>query len=334
MSRLITFALLLAILCTGCKENKVMPTEVARVNGEWILFADLEDRRTTLTGYFADSLDTVNVPLAHWQYRRALQQMIVETLVAQYMSTKKILLPEDAVSNFEKVVRQDYGQQDFDMVILEQGISLEQWRSRVRSMLLVDLFKAEVLRPQIRISAEEVEAYYNANKEDFIFSEQWRFLQVSSLSKDVVELASKELMQSKNPISVKGKFNVSIREINIEKERLPEGLLGVMEKLVPWQASSVQIDNNEYMSFILLEKQAPVTLDLIATYDRVEQMLAEGKMEEVFATWVSEVVKKSDIFIHPYLLQSFEDAPVETLEQVSPEPKMTEEEIKNLPAEP
>ncbi len=335
MVRIFVLSIIAIMLCTACKEDKLMPTEIARVNDEWILFSELEERRTAITGYFADSVEAVKVPVAHWQYRRALQQLIVEKLVSQHLARKNVVLAEGAVQEFEDSIRQEYGKQDFDQMLMELGITLEQWRAKIESTLKTELLITEFLRPNIVISPEEVKEYYEANKEDFAFSEQWRFLQLSSLNKDVVEEARKELLASKNPFAVKAKYSVSIRDINIEKERLPEDIMKLLSKLESWQASAVHTGAEEYACYVMLEKTPPQVLDLMTIYDRVEQMIAEEKIEPAFASWIAGMVEKSDIFVHPYLLQEFADEPeAETSGQGAESLETTEEEMRNLPAEP
>ena len=297
---LIAFFLLASF---GCKEKVSLPNEVARVNGDPIFFADLEARRVTFTASAAVAPEPEDLPQVQWQYRRVLQQLIGEQLVTQHMKKKKIRLPEGAVEHYEAMVRKDYTTMDFETALLEQGITLDAWRRNVHSMLLVEQFFHEVLRPSITITPEEVESYYAAHKNDFSFAEQWHFLQISSPDKTVVDAAKTALLAAKNATAVQQRFSVSIRDIRMAKDRLPAEVGAALTPLLPWQASPARMREGDFTSFVLVEKNPSVVLDLMTTYDRVEQVLEEEKLQKTFADWVNTRLQKSDIFIHPVLLE-------------------------------
>lgn len=298
--------LLLMLLCllaaSGCKEKLSLPDEVARVNGAPIFFTDLEARRVTFTATTSEEAEPEELSQVQWQYRRALQQLIGEQLVAQQMKKKKLTLPEGAVEQYEAKVRRDYASMDFEAALVEQGVTLDAWRRNVHRMLLVEKFFHDVLRPSITITPEEVEAYYAAHKNDFSFAEQWHFLQISSPDKAAVDAAKNALLASKNATAVQQRFSVAIRDIRMAKDRLPADVGTALTPLGPWQASPARLREGDFTSFVLMEKSPSVVLDLMTTYNRVEQVLEEGKLQKTFADWVNDRMRKADIFIHPALL--------------------------------
>ncbi len=280
----------------------MMPGEVASVNGQGVYFSELESRRSRLFDALSpDEPPAIEAALQE-QYRYALQGIIDELLICQYMGRNKLDLAPDALAAEEALIRADYPEGGFDQMLLEEGISLDLWRESLRRGLLVRKFQAEVLRPEITISPDEVNAYYKAHAGEFLIPEQWHFMQISGIDKKEVEQARDSFIQTRNATAVQLSRPVSIHDIRAAIDRLPEAVSGELARLMPWKAAPVKPFEKEFRVFVLLEKTPATELGTEEIYRRVEQAIAEEKLQSVYVRWMEKQRAKAAIRIAPELM--------------------------------
>lgn len=294
--------LLACCMClAACSETGPMPGEVASVNGKIITFHELEARRAILFAGRSPETDTRDDAVMQEQYRHVLREMIEELVICSYMENKDLALEPGALEQEEQRIRNDYPDGAFEEMVLEQGLSLELWREGLYRRLMVERFLAVVLRPEISIAAEEVEQYYRAHGEEFIIPEQWHFLQVLGQDKNEVTRALQFLMAGKDPAATQKEFLISMHDIRMAAELLPEDMRKELALLAPWGASKPKLVEREFRALMLLDRTQASPMDAAEISRRVEQALAEEKMLSIYAAWMHKRLQKSDIRIAPAL---------------------------------
>lgn len=297
------FLLLLCLLPSGCSNPAGLPGEVASVNGQSIFFNDLEERRGELFAARSPYTPPPADPVLLEQYRYVLRHLVEEALVLQYMEKKSAGPTPEALEEEESRIRGDYPDGEFDNVLVEQGISLEQWRERLRIRLAIQLFSAEVLRPDVVITTEEVEQYYREHVEDFMLPEQRHFLQISGKNSKQVAEAGKRLSAGEDPVAVQKEFLVVIHNVRTGTDVLPEDIRKILDEMSPMQLSkAVKDEEGEYRSFLLLEKTPAASLGAADIFARVETALLEEKIPGVYSQWLARRLEKADIRISPFLV--------------------------------
>lgn len=305
MPRYLLPALLLAfsLLLSSCLDSPILPGTVARVNGRDIYFTDLEERRASL---FAGSSELEEAPddatLAS-QYRYALSRLIEEELVCQYMGEQELELEEGALETEERRIRADYPEGAFEQMMLERGVSLERWRAGTARRLLVDRFLSQVLRPEISISPDEVQAYYKEHSEEFSISEQWHFLYVHAENRKEAEQALARLGKGEDAEGVQKDLIVTIRDVQMGMDLLPEQIETALRPLKPGQASKVAGSDKDFWAVRLMEVLPATVLDAAEISKRVELALSEEKMRGVYEAWMTGRLEAAEIRIVPVLAQ-------------------------------
>lgn len=310
MLRRVLFLLLLTqtVFLSSCLDAPVLPGTVARVNGQDVFFSDLEARRVSLFAGSSESSGKPDDVALTAQYRYALGQLIGEALICQYMREQKRSLDEKALAAEELRIRGDYPDGAFDQMMLERGMSLERWRADTARGMLVELFMAQVLRPGITISADEVQAYYKEHSDEFTISEQWHFFHVGAENKEEAERALARLGKGEDAETVQKDLFVTIRDVRMGLELLPEHIHKALRSLKPGQASRVTDGEEGYWAVRLIEVWPASALDAAEISKRVELALSEEKMRAIYGAWMKKQLETAEIRITPILSGRGEEA--------------------------
>lgn len=318
------FLLLTISFSFVCTAHAAFPGEVASVNGQGISFRELESRRALLFAGTSPKAPILDDSTLQVQYRYVLGKLIEEAVICQYMESKGLALEDGAVEAEERRIRGDYPEASFDEMLSEQGLSLESWRAGIYRRLLIDQFVLQVLRPEISIAADEVEQYYREHSDAFVIPEQWHFLQIAGPDKKDVELARDSLIAGTDPTAAQKEFLVTIHDIRMGADLLPEELLAILAPLQRNQASKAQKWEGEFRVFVLLGKTPAGTVDAAEISKRVEQALSEEKMRAIYAAWMEKRLGKANIRIAAVFA---EPVPLQT-----PAPSANAHDMPALPA--
>ena len=305
------FSLLCLLFLPGCEAPAPMPGIVASVNGQGISYREVETRRINqFSGRSPDAKPLSETDLQA-QYRYVVNQIIEELVICQYMESKNFSLEPGLLDAEEKLVRDDYPENAFELMLAEEGVNLAEWRESLRRQLVVRQFLTQVLRPEITITADEVQQYFAAHSADFIIPEQWHFMQITGLDKKSVENARNSFVATRNATAAQKEFLVSIHDIRMGKDRLPEDLSKELAALGLWKGSPVKSADGVFRSLVLIEKTPASMLEAAEMAKRVEQALAEEKMRALYAAWVRKRIARAEIRIAPALLadRAFSAAP-------------------------
>lgn len=293
--------LILGLALSGCLEKTFAPGTVAEVDGQSISFNELEAMRATLFAGQSPATPAHDDAIMHRQYRYALWRLIEERLVCRFMEKKGLTLEEGLLESEEARIRADYPEGAFEQTLTERGILLEDWRLALRRALTMEEFLKQVLRPQISISQDEAQKYFTAHSKQFLIPEQWHFLRVSSQDQQALDGAVKRLLAGEDPELVNKDLPVTIHDVHMAVDLLPEAIRKALAPLFPVSASKSVREGSELSALVLLEKIPSSMLELAEISNRVERVLSEEKMRAIYSTWLEKQLPKAKIRIAPPL---------------------------------
>ena len=293
----------LSWLLGGCGEADVTPGWVATVNGEGISFQEAEAKRISLFSRRTPESALPDEETLQKQYQYVISSLVEERIICQFMQKKGFRLDPALLEREEFETRKDYPEGTFARVFLEEGISQDIWRGGVRRRLIVEQFIRQELRPEINISAEEVEKYIAEHSKDFIIPEQWHFLQITGLDQKESEKAQAAVLESKDATAAQKEFLVSINDISIARDQLPDEVQKALEGLSPWQGSATAEHDEQFRNFILVEVVPERLLDPASISKRVEQVLIEKKLKGIYAEWLNKNLGDYKISLAPALFR-------------------------------
>jgi len=166
--------LLASAACGRCgrSEQAAPPPAVAVVNGEPISAEALRRELALARGAGEGE------PPASELKKRTLDDAVDRLLLLQEARARKVSVPPDEVESALLRLRADYPGTHFDDLLAQERLSAAELRARLRDQLAVEqLFAAEVF-PNVRVSDDEVQRWYDQHLAEFDEPEQVRARQV------------------------------------------------------------------------------------------------------------------------------------------------------------
>ncbi|MDR2893809.1 MAG: SurA N-terminal domain-containing protein [Deltaproteobacteria bacterium] len=299
-----TSLLLCLVFClslAACDNDVVNPGDVALVNGTPITLKQLQTAHDSMI--LAGDGPSRDTEALRKEYSAVLSELIAQELVAQELERRDISITPEELEEATIDLKRDYPPGGFEKMLLEESIDLEMWRESLFKRLSMEKFNTRILRPQVSITADEVENYYLAHEGDFRIPERVNFIQFSSLFRDQVNTAREQFQKERDLEAVQQRFeNMTVRVVVMREDRLAPELVAALSALKPMQATPVLELNGEYLALILLSKEEAYLLPREEIYSRIEAILLEDKIQEAFQTWLHEALGKADIKVSVHLL--------------------------------
>ena len=328
--RLWAISLLIPLLF-GCWEERRQPSGiVAEVNGKGISFAELEAVRNSMYMGPSSLRDIPGDVELQRQYTRALRQIILQELAAQELERLDKRRDPADLDRLEAELRRDYPSDAYEAMLEEQGLNAETVRLLLGRRLDMEQYVTKVLRPEIGLTAEEVQAYYEAHKHDFITPEQWHYLQIIAQTKAEAEAAGKSLAGGAPAADVQKNFSGTLREVRMAKNDLPEDVRAALEKAVVHTPGPAVLREGGYRVLILQGKTPESLQDAGTIAARVEAVLMEEKIPAALESTLEKRLAKSTIRIaEPLLRKAMEGTGGE---EQAPPPQQGDSAAGALPA--
>jgi len=302
--------MLLAMIAifAGCANDSEDIGIVARVNGAPVYLSQLEFQHDQ---FQADNVGSYvpSVEKLRSEYGDILADLVVQELVVQELKRQDLSVTDEEVRTAEEAVRADYPEGAFEQVLVEEYIDLKSWRQQLKYHLAHKKFFQHVLRPQIKIDYKEAEKYYRDHISDFYLPESLRILVVRGPSRELVEKAVETYLTDKNQMNLATAFGeVETREVMVREGRLSAAWRNAVTGLESGQASSVLTDRFGFEALVLLERSQAKVLEPAQAYPLVEEALLEQKLQDAFASWLTETLASAQISVSEHLLAQAMDS--------------------------
>lgn len=292
---------LAAFFVTACDGDPKNIGVVARINGKPVFLDRLESRydftyqETTIT-------QSASVDSLRQEYGQMLTELIVQELILQELEKQEVLVTQEEVAQAEATIRQDYPDETFEEVLVEEYIDIDLWREELQMRLSLEKFFQEILRPGVQLDYQEVQQYYKENIASFTLSPQIDFKLLQSASQKTLEKALSTYQKAGKTAALAKQFpSVTVHTIQMQENRLNTQWKHTLQTLQPGQASAVLTDSSGFQALILTTRHTPETLTPAQAYPLVEQHLLEKKLQQAFGRWLATAVAKASIEITPHL---------------------------------
>lgn len=295
----------------GCASQTNEEGVVARVNGEPITLAQLEAKHDLK--YLAGTiLSSSSLERLQAEYGTALLEIVISKLVSQFLSAQGMAVSEQELGAAEAQVRADYPEGAFEQMLVEEYIDLDIWREQLKATLHQEKLFQKVLRPQISIDYQEVDAYYRENIVDFYLRPRVRFLFVQGSDKESVKKVLEMSRVEHDPAELDKRFDMlEVRGYTLYEDNIPADWRSLLEGLKPGQGSGVLMREGQgYQAMVLLERTPGRIVDLAQAYPLVERVLVERKLQEAFDAWLAAAINAAHIEVNPRLLHRESDGDV------------------------
>jgi hypothetical protein len=298
----VMFVLAMAIALSGWFLGKPPPQGVAAlVNGRPVTLRMVEARHDDDGGPAAIARNP-SVDLLQRQYGAVLAELIVQELVVQELERMGFPVTDADVEQLVAEIRGDYAGENFDDLLFEEHVDGSVWRALLRYMLAMRRFSEQVLRPQISLGEDEVEKYYAAHAAEFLTPSRLSFLVLTGSSQKAVADARDRVLAGGSQTAVPESPDVQSQRVDIRPAQLPEVWQEEAGRLAVGKASRIR-ELSEGFQCLILERRNPArAMSPVEAYLRIEPILVETKMEELFAQWLEASLTGARISVAAQLL--------------------------------
>jgi peptidyl-prolyl cis-trans isomerase SurA len=279
----------------------------AVVNGEMITFFDVQAQATPeLMRLGLDRNNPSQQEAVRKVHLQVLESMITDILMTQEAERWKITVQDSEVDNELRkyVQRSQLSQQEFERQLVQQGLSMDVMRDRVRKGILRHRLLALMIARKIVITQEDVKKYYDAHKSQFVTDRTVRLgLIIFAPTADAEGLAAKvragqttfEQLAATDSI---GPNHTSGGDIGTLKwTDLAPSWKEALDGLKAGEVSKVmQVEGRKAM-LKLIEVSAGRSQSVEEATPEIENVLREPKMQERFVEYTKQLRDKAVIDI-------------------------------------
>ena len=294
-------SLVCLFMLSSCFERPVNPGEIAFVNGTSITLKQVQAAHDAVV--LSGDSPSRAISSLQKEYGEILAELIVQELVLQELARLHLSITEEELAAEEALIRADFPGDEFERMMLEESMDLDNWRQTLYRSLSMRKFWNKALRQHVTLGSQEVEEYYLKHQEAFQVPEIMHFIQISGMVREQINTAAEQFRQLPDAATIQARFpGLTIREIHMHVDRLaPEQLAG-LTGLRPLESSSVMELNGEFFTMILLGREKARTMTRTETYALIEGILLEEKTQVEFDKWVEQRLAKSTIKVSAHLI--------------------------------
>jgi len=280
---------------------------LARVNGEPLTSREVEKRMAFLELAYGRRLSARD----YWENRGAVVDFLIEEKMLLQEARRRGIAPgPEEVQAFERRIKEEIARRHFggsaqalEKALAQRGVMPADLASYARDQVTLDLLWRRITAP-VRVTPEEVRAYYDENPEEFRVPERVLLREIRTDSREAAEQAREEIARGRDFAQVAQVYHRDplarqtggqVGYISRGSRELPEEVEKVAFSLPPGGVSGVV---ESHVGFHLLKVEEKVA-EKVYSFDEVrggiEAELLRRKKEEVFNSFLRELKRKSEV---------------------------------------
>jgi peptidyl-prolyl cis-trans isomerase C len=295
---------LLSTLLSACRNKSEPPPVLIRIDGRAVTLEQFRsDFEKTLVAE-----QTVSAEEKANMERSFLVQVIDRELVLAEAERLAITVTgaegELALQEF----RRDYPGDEFEQMLREQGLTLEQWRRELEQGLLMEKVVQQIAYAGITVSDAEVEDYYRGRRDEFDRPSQVRARQIVVGSEEEGQRLLGLLRQGDSFIEVARQHSLSPDSEDggdlgfFARGQMPQEFDAVVFTLPVGRVSDLVQSEYGFHIFKVEERRAGVRLALTDVREDVREVVRSLKEEQAYQEWLQDLRSHATIEINWSLL--------------------------------
>ncbi len=314
----LVLALALALLAgAGCTDKDT----AAKVNGEKIPLSELDKQVAQLKKQYPDMFNGADGEGRLLDFKqRLLDNMINQKLVEQAAEDKGIKIAEGDIDKQIQQLKSGFqDEEQFQSALKSAGMTEETLRQQIRDQLLTQKL-IESLASDIKISEQEMKAYYDKNKSQFEQQAAKRASHILFKPEDK-KTAEKVLAQVRNG----GDFAALAKEYSVDTATASNGgdlgwpttpyvpeFEAALDKLAKGQTSGLVKTPYGWHIIRVTDVRKATQQKFEDVKDQIEQILIQQRRADAYQKFLDELKKKAKIEIFVKELQAAKGASQET----------------------
>jgi peptidyl-prolyl cis-trans isomerase SurA len=279
----------------------------AVVNGEMITFFDVQAQATPdLMRLGLDRNNPAQQEAVRKVHLQVLNSMITDILMNQEAERWKISVQDSEVDNELRkyVQRSQLSQDEFERQLVQQGLSMDVMRDRVRKGILRHRLVALMIARKIVITQDEIKKYYETHKSQFVTDRTVRLgliifaptANADALS-DKVRTGQMTFEQLAASDSIGPNPNAGGNIGSLKWTDLAPAWKEALDGLKPGEVSKVMQVEGRKALLKLVETSAGRSQSIDEATPEIENVLREPKLQERFVEYTKQLHDKAVIDI-------------------------------------
>lgn len=308
--KVIIFVILLgSSLCLNLR-GEVVDQIVAVVNKDIITESEIEEALIPLEAQYRQTITSQRELKQKLKEARklVLEQLIEEKLLLQKAQEEKIELYDSEVERMIDEIKARFTDEDkFNEWLKTQKLTLPLFKERVTEQAIVRKVINQKLRPEIKVSPEEVKDFYESNKEKFAEGSQVSLSYIlikgspereNSESENLIRRVWDEIKAGVDFDQLVQRYSDGPKVNSggfINLQSLPPELREIVERLKVGQTSEIIRSPAGFNIIKLTGKKEARARDFSEVKDLIEEQIFIKKLEERYTSWIEEIKKEAFI---------------------------------------
>jgi peptidyl-prolyl cis-trans isomerase C/foldase protein PrsA len=300
-------ALFLGFGCSNQAGKSAQDQVVVRVDDQVLTLAEFNAyfESISLSADGEQRQDSGSIRTARMNF---LLQLVEEMIIIRRAEELSLSISTEELDEAVREIQKDYSQEGFEDMFLEQAISFEAWKERLRKRLLVEKVIREDLLKEDSVTIEEMRDYYNEHREDWNQGEAVRARHILLPAKDQAEEVSQKLKDGEAFATLARQYSIA-PEAEFDGDmgymvrgELPKSLEVPLFQLAPGEVSSVIKTPYGFHIFQVIERRETPVPNIDESIERIKQEILKRKIEAAYGPWLSELRSRYDVQVNAEMI--------------------------------
>lgn len=281
---------------------------VARVNDTAITLGELQSEVASLRG-LSPSASARGTPA---EVSRALRLLVERAVVLQEGERLGVVVTGSEVEEEVRRYRSDFPPGGLEKSLLQEGLDMDRWRSRLRQSLLYRKSAEAIAARRAVVTEEEVHAEYEGRFRDRSRPEQIRVRQLLCGSAAEAARLREKILAGWSPGDAAGRFPAgepapAVVDLGfLAREDLPQEIAPELFETAVGGVSRVFRRERTFSVFQVVERKDAREVSFVEARQEIGEDLLRTRREETFRMWLEENVAAADVRIQESIVAELE----------------------------
>jgi parvulin-like peptidyl-prolyl isomerase len=228
-----------------------------------------------------------------------LDRLIEDRLILQEAKKNKLTVDENRVKAKIGEIKQQYPTEaQFQEELIKQGFVQADLETKIREQMLMYSIIDQKIRSKIIVRPDEVTAFYDKNKKEFVSPEEREFQVITLENMGLANSFFGDFKSGKKLEDLATRYPIKVDKIKVtQEEELKKEIAEVVFKLNISEVSNPVSVDGKYYVFKLDNITPSKYLLLSEVQDKIHSYIFERKMQQELTKWLDELKKQSYIKI-------------------------------------
>ena len=228
-----------------------------------------------------------------------LDRLIEDRLMLQEAKKEKIQVDEGRIKAKINEVKARYSSDtNFQEELLKQGLTQADIEKKIREQMLMYYVIEIKIKSKIKVRPEEVTAFYEQHKAEFVTGEVREFEAISLDKLDLAKSFAFDLKSGGKLEDLAARYPIKVNTLEVRKPgELRKEIEDTVFKLGVGEVSNPVPIDKKFLVFRVDYITASSQLPLSQVQEEIHTLLNNKKMQEEMAGWIDDIRKRSYIKI-------------------------------------